>query len=299
MQENKTLFNTQTQLLLGEGFYDLWLATLILAFSSSLILIHNYLKSRKTPIGRAALYTALSSIAWSVAVSVYTFPEVQKVEFTLGFAFLGLGFIAGTITLMSAYERAKIQSILTPSGKAVHNSNILLVLSILILPITALGVLATAINNHLLNIAMGNLSILTVICLVLISISLISPYTDKIPKKIPKIFAAILIVLGTIILVGYFAINYNSPLDSFLPGGQTTIETAKGFLFAGIGIALFPKHGLKAWVAKIVMSMSILFIVVSDLVAEFLFHPLFLANSAAACFVIVAIVQLWSTLKTK
>ena len=171
-------------------------------------------------------------------------------------------------------------------------------LSILILPITALGVLATAINSRFLDTAMGNLSILTPY-VSLISISLISPYTDKIPKKVPKIFAAMLMATGTIILVGYFAINYNAPLDSLLPGGQTTIETAKGFLFAGIRIALFPKHGLKAWFAKIVMSMSILFIVVSDLVAEFLFHPLFLANSAAACFVIVAIVQLWSTIKTK
>jgi len=288
------MFEGQTQLLLGEGFYDLWLATLVFAFSASLILLNTYFKSRKTPIGRAALYTSLSSLIWSISISLYTFPEVEKIEFTLGFIFLGVGFMAGVITLLSAYERARIQAILSPSSLLEHNSLPLLVLSFVIIPITIVGI----VNSFTVSSSLyGTVSILTAICLVLTSLCLISLHYHLFSPRIRKYFAITISLVGIIILFGYFAIDYNVSFDSILLGGQTTIEEAKGFVFAGVGILLATKKGLKAWFGKVVLSMSVLFVVVLDLITELLYHPAFISHSVAVCFIIISIVQLWMALK--
>ncbi len=288
----------QIQFLVGEGFYDLWLATLILAFSAAVILLHNYLKSRKTYLGRAALYTALSALVWSISVSIYTFPEIEKIQIEIGSVFLAVGFFAGVVTLLSAYERAKIQTILTPSMQHTYTSKPLLVISLFILPITFIGVISDLVRYPAFNSAVGSISILTVICLVFISVCLLSANPRvNLPKKITNYLAIFVLAVGIILLVWYFAINYMASIDASLPGGPTSIETAKGFVFASLGIFIVGRHGLKAWFARIILAMGILFVVILDLVAEFLFHPAFLANFVALSFVLVAIVQLVTALK--
>jgi len=290
------LFN----LLLAEGFYDVWLAALIISFSSSTILIHNYLKSRKTLIGRTALYYALSSLIWSISISVYTFPTVELVEFDEGFFFLGLAFLAGIIMILAAYDRAKIQSILTPSGKEMHESRFLSALSFLVLAITFAGILRPVINSPFLNSAMGSTSILTDVGLILTSGSLIALARPNFPKKFIYLLAGIVFIIGFVILFGFFAVSYLSPLDAFLPGGGTWLEAAKGLLVASLGVALVMQRGLKAWFAKIILAVSVLFIAILDLVAQYyLNHPVFLSNSVALCFIFIGTVQLWSALKVR
>jgi uncharacterized membrane protein YkvI len=82
-----------------------------------------------------------------------------------------------------------------------------------------------------------------------------------------------------------------------LPGGETTIEAAEGFVFVGAGILLANKQGLKAWFGKVILSLSILFVVILDLVAELISHPAFISHSVAVCFIIIGLVQLWRALK--
>ena len=287
-------------LLLAEAFYDVWLAALIISFSSSTILIHNYLQSRKTLIGRTALYYSLSSLIWSISISVYTFPTVEHVEFDEGFFFLGLAFLAGIIMILGAYDRAKIQSILTPSGKERPESRFLFGLIILILAITLATILKPVINNPFLNSAIGSTSILTDVGLILISVSLFGLARPKFPKKLLYLSAGIVFTIGFVILFGFFAVNYLSPLDALLPGGGTTIEAAKGLLVASLGVPLAMQRGLKAWFAKIILAMGVLFIAILDLFAQYyLKHPVFLSNSAALCFIIIGIEQLWSALKVR
>jgi len=251
-------------------------------------------------MGRTALYYSLSSLIWSISISVYTFPTVELVEFGEGFFFLGLALLAGLIMILGAYDRAKIQSILTPGGKERHESRFLLALCILVLAITFAEILRPVINSPSLNSALGSTSVLTDVGLTLISISLIAIIRLKFPKKLLYLLAGVVFVIGFVILFGYFAVNYLTPLDAFLPGGGTMLEAAKGLLFASLGVLVAMQRGLKAWFAKIILGMTILFIAILDLFAQYyLRHPVFLSNSVAFCFILIGMVQLWSALKVR
>ena len=284
--------------LLSETQWDLWLAALTLSVSSSIILILNYSKSRKTPIGNAALYISISSLIWTiVTITAYLYLGVPN----LALYFLFLAFLAGIFTTLGAYERAKIQSILTPSGEERHGSRTLLALSVLVLAIALAGILRPIINSPFLNSAMGSASILTTVGLILISASLIVLSRPEFPKRLIYLLAGAAFTIGFIVLFGYYAVNIMSPLDAFLPGGGTSIETAKGFILASLGVVFATQRGLKAWFAKIILAMGILFVVLSDLYTLLEFHhPVLLwAPSVALSLILIGIAQLWGALKNR
>ncbi len=288
----------QVTLLLMEMLYNLWLATLVISFSASIILFHNYLRSRKTPIGRNALFTSISSLIWSISISIYTYPEIEHLQYDLGFFFLTIGFLAGIFTMLAAYERHKIQTILTPGGKGKYEWRPLLVLAILTLAVVILAVLTPLINSSYLNSRFDGMSMLSALSLILLCGSLIAFTRPEFPRKLIFLFASIPFIIAFAVIFWYYFVDYSSPFDASFIGGGTTLETAKGILIASLGVFLAFQRGLKAWFVKIMMATGIMFIVILDVVAYFGGQPVFFPDSVALCFIFISLAQFWHTLRT-
>ncbi len=217
----------------------------------------------------------------------------------MGFFFLTIAFLAGLFTMLAAYERAKIQRILTPRGKETYRSRLLLGLTVLVFAVVLVGSLSPLITGPFLNSLIGGISILGALGLALLCGSLAALTRPELPRRLIYLLAGASLIISLVILFGYYVIDYNSPLDASFVGGGTTIETAKGLLIANIGVFLAFRRGLKSWFVRIILATGIMFTVILDLVAYFIHHPVFLPNSVAICFVLISILQFWLTLKTE
>lgn len=283
--------------------YDLWLLSLTLSISASLILFSLYLRSKGTPIGRNAFYVSLSSLLWSFALVAYAIPSIEKVEVYVGIFLVGSSF-ACAVSMLGAYERAKIQGILTPSGRKKQDSRTWLALSVLALNVAFIGVLRFILSNPTLLNMMEGMSILTGLSFILIAGSLIALSRPTFPNKFIYLLIGLALAIAFTTIFGHWL--EIPALYAPLPGGGTSVSTALGLIIASLGVAVARQRGLKAWVVKVNTAVGVLVIGVLAVLGYILGLPtLYSASSfarlsppTALCFVLVGFALLLRNWRT-
>src|SRR3990172_6395407 len=183
--------------------YYLWLLTLTLAFAQSIILINLYLKSKGTPIGRLAFYTSLSSLMWSAATVVFAVRSIQEAEVFVG-VFLFITTIAGIAATLAAYERARIQGILTPTGeREIKGCRLCRFLGVLVLIIAFVEIILFILNVPSLNAGIEGFSAISAISFIFISGSLIALTMPKFPNRIVYVGCGFAVIAASIVLLGH------------------------------------------------------------------------------------------------
>jgi hypothetical protein len=259
-------------------------------FSSSIILMGIYLKSRGTPLGKNAFYIAISSLIWSIAGAIYSAPYIEGLQFNSSFFFLSLAAIAGITTTLGAYERAQIQVILTQSDeRQLQKSRLWSTLTVLPFAIALVTLVHLALTSSFLNLAIGDTPFMTAIGLIAITGSLIALVNPRFPSKLVYVGSAIAFAIASAALICY---SLNISLGVFTLG-TGDIATAKAFLIASLALALAKRRGLKAWIIKINLSIGVLFMVTLAFTGYSIGHPAFLSFPTAICLFIVGGVLFW------
>ena len=268
----------------AEVLFDLWLISLTVIFASFVVLVGLYFKSRGTPLGKNALYFAISALLWSIASAVYSAPYVVGFQFSSDFVFLGLTAMAGIASIIGAYERAIIQVVLTRSDERQPKSRFISVLAVLPLFVALFMAVNLATGNSFLPHIIGETSLLTVFSLILVSVSLLALFNSRFPKKLIFVGSGLTFGLAVATLVSYFLNNI--PVETFLLG-TGSIATAKALIITSLALFLATRGGLKAWIIKITLSIGVLFMVVLAFIGLIVHHPGFFSIPIAVFFLLV------------
>lgn len=265
--------------------YILWLFTLALNFTSSLVLFSHYRASKATPIGRTAFYFFLNSFWWSITSMIITLPIITTTyEFSKNYFFLFFPFLASIASILGAYERSRIQMLLTPSlEKRAIRDRLWLASSLIILGIALVGTF----------VGIGGL---TAWAFVLICVLLTALALHNHSFKIVYIGSAILIALGVTIFTGIMLeIEF---LYSNLLGLPVDTPTALVFVLTGFWMAIVRKLGLKLWIFRIVCAFAILSTVVLAIVTYLSYHSETVSFPVLLLITFVGGALLWRSWKT-
>jgi hypothetical protein len=264
--------------------YVLWMFTLALSFTSSIVLFSHYLRSKATPIGRTAFYFFLNSFWWSVTSTIVTLPIITTNDFSRNYFFLFFPFLASIASILGAYERTRIQILLTPGlEKQTISDRRWLASSIAILVIALVGTY----------VGIGGL---TAWVFVLIGASLAAIALANYGFKIVYISSAILIALGFTIFMGLML--EIETLYSPLPGVPTDTPTALVFILTGFWMLIARKLGLKWWILRIIYAFAILSTVVLAIVTYLSYHPETVSFPVLLLTALVGGALLWRSWKT-
>jgi hypothetical protein len=264
--------------------YILWMFTLALSFTSSMVLFSHYLKSKATPIGRTAFYFFLNSFWWSVTSTIVTLPIITTNDFSRNYFFLFFPFLASIASILGAYERTRIQMLLTPRiEKRTISGRLWLASSLAFLVIALVGTY----------VGIGGLTawVFVLICALLVAIAL-----PNYCCKIVYVGSAILLALGFAILTGLML--EIETLYSPLPGVPTDTPTALVFLLTGFWMVIVRKLGLKWWILRIICSSAILSTVVLAIVTYLSYHPETVSFPVLLLTALVGGALLWRSWKT-
>ena len=281
--------------LLDFGLYSLWLFTLALTLASSIILFNYYRKSKGTPLGRTAFYFFLNSFWWSIASFLITIPLITTIGIVESYFYLFFPFMAGIASILGTYERSKIQSFLQPgTKKQTPETNLWFIISYFISGIGLIAIIGAILNNPILNIVVVGTGGSTGLGFVLIGGLLIALAHAR-AQKFVYIGSAILLILGfTLIIV--FALKIPA-LQSLLSVNLKTVPIALVFVIVGLWAAIAKLPGLKWWIVKMVMALSVLSSIILALATHMSYHPQNLTSLSMLLIVLVGGTLLWRSWK--
>lgn len=277
------------------GLYILWLFTFALTLTASVILAYHYSKSKGTPIGKTALYFFFNSFWWSVASALITIPFILTIGFAEGYFYLIFPFMAGIASILGAYERSRIQILLDPGAKKqVLDNKLWSVLSLCILGVALFTIISVLLDNPILNILSIGEGGLTGVGFTLIGILLFALSYAR-AEKLVYLGSAALLGIGFTAILGQALdiVTWRAPL----PGAPTKVTTAMVLIVVGIWIAIVKRSGLKWWIVKMFMAMSVLSSIILGFVTHFAFHPQELTSLLTLLIVIVGGTLLWRSWK--
>ena len=284
--------------------YYLWLLTLSLAFAQSIILVHLYLKSKGTPIGRLAFYISLSSLMWSIATAVYAVSFMQAAETYIG-AFLFVASAAGITSTLGAYERARIQGILTPTGERdIKECRVCRYLGVLVLAIAIFEIGVFVSRIALMNLAIESFSFVSALGFLFIAASLIALTQPKFPAKLAYIGVGIALIMAFLVLIGHL-LGISALHELIHVAGAGEVSTSVGLIVASFGVISLAQRGLKAWIVKINFATNILVIAALAVPEHIFYQPTIYSEAsfatlsipATASFFFLGLALLWAAWK--
>ncbi len=281
--------------------YYLWLLTLTLSLSSSIIFFKLYLNSRGTPLGRGAFYVSINSILWTIAIGFLSlWVSSMAMLGAPAWIFLSLTSAAGIASSIGAYYRAQIAGLLNPRGEEKTHIALCYSLGILAVLVAVVNDVLLAVGSRFLNIGVNGMSILGSLGIILAAGSIIALTLPKLPnKKIAFVSALFASVIGLAAIAGYsFGIRF---LYSPFAGKPVSDLTAVGFIVAGLWVLLSLKRGDKAWTARFIPPACVLLISVLAIIGYIVNMPVLfnggttmkLSVPTAFSFLLLSSAQLW------
>ncbi len=279
--------------------YYLWLFALTLAFSSSILFLKLYVRSRGTPLGKVAFYISLNSLLWSIAIAVLSVPSMMMVGIYTDI-FLVATSLAGVASIIGAYYRALIQGLLTPTGDGKPwQLRVYYALCGFAFAVALISIVLFALNNPILKNAMNGLSILGEVGIIFLTGSLIALVRLKRLKILAYLGISVAFILGVLVLAGnWLLIRF---LANPFSAGFTSDLTAVGLIAASLAAALSIRSKLRARTAQFIPSTTVLLIAVLAIIGYVINLPMLynggvyvgLSTPAAICFLIIGSAQVW------
>ncbi len=285
--------------------YYLWLLTLTLSFSSSIIFFKLYLKSRGTPLGKGAFYVSINSILWTIAIGFLSvWVSSMAMLGTPAWIFLSLTSAAGIASTIGAYYRAQIAGLLNPRGEEKTHITLCYSLSIMAVLVAIFNDVFLAIDSRFMNIGANGMSVFGSLAMILAAGSIIALTLPKSPLKRLAFLCAILAsLIALLAIIGYWLgiKSLYSPFD----GKAISDLTAVGLVAASLWTFLSLKRGDKAWTARFIPSASVLLIAVLAVVGYIIDMPVLfnggtvmkLSVPTAISFLLISSAQLWYSWK--
>jgi hypothetical protein len=279
--------------------YYLWLLGLTLAFSSSVIFFKLYIRSKGTPLGRVAFYVSINSFLWSIAIAVLLVPSMTMSGIYTD-VFLLVSSLAGVASIVGAYYRATIQSLLTPSGDGKSRDlRVYYVLYGLAFAVAFLSVIRFDLGIPIWIEAMKGQSIFGEVGIIFLTGSLIMLLKSRPPRKLAYIGIALALIIGFIALIGNWRLIRF--MFNLFHTGYTSDLTAVGLIAASLGGVLSVRRGLRTWTAQFIPFTVVLLIGVLALVGYTISLPTLynggvyvgLSIPTAICFLLIGSAQVW------